>query len=111
MPDPKYYIDENHEYVRAYARKKRQRRLSGSALLMLLLLAIATVWFLFQVWPAVVVVAAICLLVYVLRHRKQWQHWFLMRKVRKLEEQQRRELEDNRAKARITELQQGRLER
>jgi signal transduction histidine kinase len=108
MPDPRYYIDGRHEYVRGYVRR-RKRRVPGLVLWVLLLLAIATVWLLAHAWPVVVAVAAICTSIYILRHRRQWQHWFLMRKLRKLEEQQQREAEASMARARITEVQQGRL--
>ena len=109
MPDPRNHIDRNYQFVGGYARRRRRtRKFSFLAFLLIFFGLVALTWIIAQIWSLVVVIVGIGILVYVLLRWKQWRHWFLMRKMRRLEEQSNRRAEEEVARTRIMELEDRR---
>jgi predicted lysophospholipase L1 biosynthesis ABC-type transport system permease subunit len=104
MPNPRDYMDGDSQYVRGYVRRRRKRRMSLVVLFCVVMLIAFIAYIMASVWQWVVAIGGVILLVYVLRHRKDWQHWFLMRRMRKLEEARQRQVEAEIARRRIAEL-------
>ena len=105
MPDPRDHIDNKYQFVRGYARRRRRTgKLSFLAFLLIIFGLVALTWIISKIWPLAVLVAGIWILVYVLRRWKKWRHWFLMRKMRRLEGWNKRKVEEEVARARIIEL-------
>jgi len=103
MPDPKHYTDSEYQYVKGHVRR-RQRRLRLDLLTLLVIFVGVAVYVLLQIWFIVAAVIGLALLIYILRHQKQWRHRWIMWRLRRMEEDQQRRTEEGWAKERMAEM-------
>ena len=108
MPNPRYFIDGEHQYVGGYVRRRKTR---GSAscwtFFAIVFCAGVAAWFLYRYWPWVVGTAVVVLVIFVAVNWKRWRHNFLLRRLHRSEERYRRDCEAREARSRLSELQRG----